>query len=102
MKKLFIVFFILILIISTTITKNSTKNIEKKIFETKENLRILNNKYEYVLLDYNYLSSPKKLMEFLSLYFDEELVQIDIKNTKKIFVKDKKLDTNVAESKAND
>ena len=41
-------------------------------------------------------------MEFLSLYFDEELVQIDIKNTKKIFVKDKKLDTNVAESKAND
>ena len=29
--------------------------------------------YELVLLDYNYLTSPKKLMEYSQKYFEEEL-----------------------------
>ena len=65
-------------------TKNSTKEIEKKIYNTKENLRILQQKYEMVLLDFNYLSSPKKLMEYQSKYFDNELEEIDITNLKKL------------------
>ena len=41
MKK--IIFFLLIgiLIFATTLTKNSTKKIDKKIFETKENMVFL-------------------------------------------------------------
>ena len=88
MKKFIFVFLILCLIIATTITKNSTKKLDKQIFETNENLRLLKNKYELVLLDYNYLSSPKKLMEYQSQYFENDLVPIDIEKTNKIIFKE--------------
>ena len=55
MKKFFLIFSILLLIIVTTLTKNSTKQIENKIFNKRENIRALKNKYEFVLLDYNFL-----------------------------------------------
>ena len=69
MKKLIILLSIFFLIIFTTITKNSTKEIEKKIYDTEENLRVLKNKYEMVLLEFTYLSSPRKLLEYQSKYF---------------------------------
>ena len=84
MKKLILLLSIFFLIIFTTITKNSTKEIEKKIYNTEENLRTLKNKYEMVLLDFNYLSSPKKLLEYQSKYFENELSEIDIIKLKKI------------------
>ena len=84
MKKLILLLSIFFLIIFTTITKNSTKEIEKQIYDIEENLRVLKNKYEMVLLDFNYLSSPKKLMEYQSRYFDNELKEIDITNLKKL------------------
>ena len=84
MKKLILILSIFFLLIFTTITKNSTKEIEKKIYNVKENLRILKQKYELVLLDYNYLSSPQKLMEYQSRYFENDLNEIDIINIKKI------------------
>ena len=87
MKKLIIFLSIIFLLISTTLTKNSTKEIEKNIYNTKEKIRVLKNKYEMVLLDYNYLSSPKKLMEYQSRYFEKELNKIDIKKLKKITIK---------------
>ena len=37
-----------------------------------------------VLLDFHYLSSPKKLMEYQSRYFENELKEIDITNLKKL------------------
>ena len=84
MKKLILLLSIFLLLIFTTVTKNSTKDIEKKIYNTKENLKILEQKYEMVLLDFNYLSSPEKLMEYQSRYFDNELKEIDITNLKKL------------------
>ena len=60
MKKLVLLLSIFFLLIFTTIVKNSTKEIEKKIYDSKEPLRVLKNKYEMVLLDFNYLTSPKK------------------------------------------
>ena len=86
MKKLILILSIFFLLIFTTITKNSTKEIEKKIYNVKENLRILEQKYELVLLDYNYLSSPQKLMEYQSRYFENDLNEIDIINIKKLAV----------------
>ena len=77
-KKILIFIPILILIISTTFTKNSTKRLDKKIFETQEDIRALENIYELVLLDYNYLTSPNKLMEYSKKYFDEELKKKEI------------------------
>ena len=80
MKKLFFFIPVIFLIIATTFTKNSTKQLDKKIFETKENLRVLKDKYELVMLEYNYLTSPKKLMEYQKKYFDNELFEADIEN----------------------
>ncbi len=85
MRKFVFVSLLISLILSTTITKNSTKKIDKKIFEINENLRILQDKYEYVLLDYNYLSSPEKLINYKNKYFNKELTQRNIHKIKKIY-----------------
>ena len=80
MKKLFFFIPVILLIFATTITKNSTKKLDKKIFEIKENVRVLQEKYELVMLEYNYLTSPKKLMEYQKKYFDNELFEADIRS----------------------
>ena len=84
MKKFILLLSIFFLLIFTTITKNSTNEIEEQIYNTKENLRILEHKYEMVLLDFNYLSSPEKLLEYQSRYFENELQEIDITNLNKL------------------
>ena len=84
MKKLILILSIFLLLIFTTITKNSTKDMEKQIYDINENLRILEQKYEMVLLDFNYLSSPEKLMEYQSTYFENDLKEVDIRDLKKI------------------
>ena len=53
MKKIIFSIFIIILIFFTSIIKNSTKKIDVKIFDLKEDLRLLNEKYELILLDHN-------------------------------------------------
>ncbi len=78
MKKFLLFLPVLFLIIATTVTKNSTKKLDRKIFETKENIRALENRFELVLLDYNFLTSPKKLMEYQSTFFENNLIQLNI------------------------
>ena len=73
---------IIILIISTAFTKNSTKKLDKQIFEIQEDIRVLNDIYELVLFDYNYLTSPNKLMEYSKIYFDKELKKKKITDLK--------------------
>ena len=85
MKKIFLISLLIVLILLTTVTKNSTKNIDNQIFQTKENIRLLQDKYESVFLDYNFLSSPKKLIEYQKKFFDKELNQITIQKIKKIY-----------------
>ena len=72
-KRILLTTPIILLIVSTTLTKNSTKKLDKNIFETQEDIRALNDIYELVLLDYNYLTSPNKLMEYSQIYFEKEL-----------------------------
>ena len=81
-KKILLFIPIIILIISTAFTKNSTKKLDKQIFETQEDMRALNDIYELVLFDYNYLTSPKKLMEYSKIYFDKELKKKKITDLK--------------------
>ena len=80
MKKIIFSILINILIFFTSIIKNSTKNIDVKIFNLKEDIRLLNEKYELVLLDHNFLSSPKKLNEYQKKYFENDLVPSNIIN----------------------
>ena len=91
MKKLLFFIPVIFLIFATTLTKNSTKQLDKKIFELKEDIRFLQDKYELVLLEYNYLTSPKKLMEYQKKYFDNELLEADIENLNWIEIRNKEI-----------
>ena len=91
MKKLILILSIFFLIVITTLTKNSTKKLENQIFNTRENIRALKDKYELVLLDYNFLTSPKKLLEYQSKYFETDLIPLDITQIKEIKEENNKL-----------
>ena len=93
MKKIIFSSIIIFLIFFTSIIKNSTKKIDNKIFNLKEDIRLLNEKYELVLLDYNFLSSPKKLNEYQKKYFEDDLIPLDIQSLFEIVVDDKEIYT---------
>tara|TARA_Y100000031_G_scaffold54163_1_gene61768 strand:+ start:92 stop:394 length:303 start_codon:yes stop_codon:yes gene_type:complete len=80
MKKIILGISIFVLILFTTLTKNSTKKIDKEIFLLKEDLRLLGDKHELELLEHSYLSSPNKLLEYQKKYFETELIPIETKN----------------------
>ena len=81
-KVVFIIIFTLI--IATSLVKNSTKEIEDKIFMVNENIRPLKLELGDVLLEYNYLSSPDKLSQYQKQYFEKDLIKIDITKIKKL------------------
>ena len=70
----FIVFALVFsLIVITTLIKNSTKDLDEKIYFTKENLLFLENRFKDSKLEFDYLSSSEKLLEYQRLYFDNSL-----------------------------
>ena len=82
MKKIGLISFIFLLILFTTIIKNTAKQIEDELFTVNENLRVLKSEYENILLEHDYLSSAEKLLKFQSLYFEDQLIQKNIKKIK--------------------
>ena len=79
------------LILATSLVKNSTKEIEDKIFMVNENIRPLKLELGDVLLEYNYLSSPNKLTQYQTQYFEKDLIKIDITKIKKLIEKNNHL-----------
>ena len=86
MKKIVLITSILVLILITSLVKNSTKNIEDQIFTKNENIRSLKAEFGDVMLEYNFLSSPEKLMEYQFQYFKDDLVKMDITKVKKVYI----------------
>ena len=82
MKKIGLGSVIFLLILFTAIIKNTTKQIEDELFTKSENIRVLQSEYENILLEHDYLSSAEKLLEFQSLYFEDQLIQKNINNIK--------------------
>ena len=82
MKKFVLAVMIFFLVLSTAIIKNTTKKIEDQIFTVKENIRVLKFEFENISLEYDYLSSAEKLLEYQSLYFESDLIQKKIKDIK--------------------
>ena len=82
MKKFSLAVVIFFLILSTAIIKNTTKQIEDKIFTAKENIRVLNSEFENVSLEYDFLSSAERLLEYQSQYFENDLIQKNINDIK--------------------
>ena len=87
MKKIVVITFIFLLIFSTAIIKNSTKKIEDEIFAVKENLRVFENELGNTRLEFEYLSSTEKLLEYQSKYFEKELTNKDINSIKTLIKK---------------
>ena len=75
---------IFILILATSLVKNSTKEIEDKIFMVNENIRPLKSELGDMILEYNYLSSPNKLIQYQKQYFERDLIKIDITKIKRL------------------
>ena len=82
MKKFFLAVVIFFLVLATAMIKNTTKQIEDEIFTLNENIRVLKSIFENVSLEYDYLSSAEKLLEYQSQYFEDELIQKNINNIK--------------------
>ena len=82
MKNFALTTTIFFLVLSTAIIKNTTKQIEDEIFTVKENIRVLKSEFENISLEYDYLSSSEKLLEYQYLYFEDDLIQKNIKDIK--------------------
>ena len=82
MKKFALTIVIFFLVLSTAIIKNTTKQIEDEIFTVKENVRVLKSEFENLSLEYDYLSSAEKLLEYQSQYFEDALIQKNINDIK--------------------
>ena len=82
MTKLLIFVIIFILIISTSLIKNSTKELDEQIYSLKENIIFLDDRFKDSKLEFDYLSSSEKLLEYQKLYFENSLVKKSIKDLK--------------------
>ena len=87
MKKIFVIFIILTLVLVTAIIKNSTKRIDDEIFAKEENIRKLKKYFETLKLENDFLSSAEKLNEFQTLYFENDLEKKDLENIDIIYMK---------------
>ena len=73
MIKFFAISIIISLILFTALIKNSTKRMDDEIFIVKENIRFLKKEIDDLKLEYTFLSSGKKLMNFKAKFFEEDL-----------------------------
>ena len=96
MKKILTISLIFSLIVITSIIKNSTKKIDEELFSLKENISDLNFELGNMKLEFDYLSSPEKLMSYQNLYFENKLTQKSIDEIEIIdLTREKILTTNV-------
>mgnify|MGYP000929566341 FL=1 len=93
---------IFLLILFTSLVKNSTKEIEDKIFVLNENIRPLKSEFGDVLLEFNYLSSPDRLTQYQSQFFEKDLIKIDITKIKKLTEKNNHIKVSDFLEKTND
>ena len=74
MKKLIVFAVIFTLIVSTSLIKNSTKDLDDQIYSLRENILFLENRFNDSKLEFDYLSSSEKLLEYQKLYFENLLI----------------------------
>ena len=84
MKKYIIFFCIVCLIITTSIVKSSTRQLEKNIFILEEEVKILDEKFNFLLLESDYLTTPERLIGLKEKIFKDKFFPIDPKDLKKI------------------
>tara|TARA_A100001035_G_scaffold274428_1_gene266391 strand:+ start:930 stop:1238 length:309 start_codon:yes stop_codon:yes gene_type:complete len=90
-KKFFIFTLLIILIVSTSLIKNSTKDLDEQIYSIKENIIFLENRFKDSKLEFNYLSSSEKLLEYQKLYFENSLIKKSLQELKTLKIIDKQI-----------
>ena len=88
MTKLLIFGLMLSLIISTSLIKTSTRNLDEQIYSIQENLFFLEDRLKDSKLEFNYLSSSEKLLEYQRLYFENALIKKTLADLKILKVTD--------------
>ena len=94
MKKILTISLIFSLIVITSFIKNSTKKIDEELFSLRENILDLNLELDNVQLEFDYLSSPEKLISYQNLYFENKLTQKRINEIEIIDLTREKIITN--------
>ena len=84
MKKYIIFFCVVCLIITTSIVKSSTRQLEKNIFILEEEVKILEEKYDFLLLESDYLTTPERLIGLKEKIFKDKFFPINPKDIKNI------------------
>ena len=84
MKKYIIFFGIIFLIVTTSIVKSSTRQLEKNIFILEEEVKILDEKFNFLLLESDYLTTPERLIGLKEKIFKDKFFPLDPKDIKKI------------------
>lgn len=67
------------MIVFTSLTKSSTRELEAKIYLLEEDIKKLSDKKELILLENNFLSSPERLFDLKKILFEENLIPLKIK-----------------------
>ena len=84
MKKYVIFFCVVCLIITTSIVKSSTRQLEKNIFILEEEVKILEEKFDFLFLENDYLTTPERLIGLKEKIFKDKFFPLDPKDIKKI------------------
>ena len=91
MKKYILIILIISLISFTTFIKNSSKNLENKIYNKKEAIILLDEAHNLAFLENNYLTSSKKLFGYLRDPETKKYIPIDITFLKKLYFFENKI-----------
>ncbi len=91
MIKLLVFTLILGLIVSTSLIKNSTKNLDEKIYSAKENILFLEDRFKDSKLEFDYLSSSEKLLEYQKLFFENLLIKKKLQELKTLEIVDNQI-----------
>ena len=94
MTKLGVFVLVLLLIVSTSLIKNSTKDLDDQIYSISENILFLENRFQDSKLEFEYLSSSEKLLEYQKLYFENSLIKKSLKELKTLKIENNELTIN--------
>ena len=85
---------ILTLIVFTSLIKNSTKDLDEQIYTIQENIFFLEDRFKDSKLEFNYLSSSEKLLEYQKLYFEDTLIKKSLQDLKTLKIIDNEIVVN--------
>ena len=91
MIKFTVFTLMLVLIITTSLIKNSTKDLDDQIYSIGENILFLEDRFNDTKLEFDYLSSSEKLLEYQKLYFENLLVKKSLQELKTIKILENKI-----------